>query len=106
MGIITTGSPPNFLIKKYNAKIIINPKTNKKFSDVKINGVKEAFDLVKKLHLEIPQVRYIGWDIAFTNDGPELVEGNEYPGYGLLQFYKLYEGKRTGHKKEIADIGE
>ena len=62
------------------------------------------FELVKKLHLEIPQVRYIGWDIAFTNNGPELVEGNEYPGYGLLQFYKLYDGKKTGHKKEISDI--
>jgi len=57
-----------------------HPLTNKKFSEVKISGVKEAFDLVKKLHLEIPQLRYIGWDIAFTNDGPELVEGNEYPG--------------------------
>jgi len=81
-----------------------HPLTNKKFSDVKINGVKEAFDLVKKLHLEIPQVRYIGWDIAFTDNGPELVEGNEYPGYGLLQFYKLYNNKKTGHKKEISDI--
>ena len=81
-----------------------HPLTNKKFSEVKITGVKEAFELVKKLHLEIPQVRYIGWDIAFTNNGPELVEGNEYPGYGLLQFYKLYDGKRTGHKKEISDI--
>jgi len=81
-----------------------HPLTNKKFSDVCIKGVKEAFEFVKKLHLEIPQVRYIGWDIAFTNNGPELVEGNEYPGYGLLQFYKLYEGKRTGHKKEISDI--
>ena len=28
---------------------------------------------------------------------------NEYPGYGLLQFYKL-KGKRTGHLKEIADV--
>lgn len=81
-----------------------HPLTNKKFSEVKITGVKEAFELVKKLHLEIPQVRYIGWDIAFTNEGPELVEGNEYPGYGLLQFYKLYENKKTGHKKEISDI--
>jgi len=81
-----------------------HPLTNKKFSEVKITGVKEAFELVKKLHLEIPQVRYIGWDIAFSVNGPELVEGNEYPGYGLLQFYKLYESKKTGHKKEISDI--
>ena len=81
-----------------------HPLTKKKFSEVSISGVKEAFELVKKLHMEIPQLRYIGWDIAFTPDGPELVEGNEYPGYGLFQFYKLYNNKKYGHKKEISDI--
>ena len=80
-----------------------HPLTKKKFSEVKIKGVKEAFIMVEKLHKEIPQIRYIGWDFAFTDDGPELVEGNEYPGYGLFQFYKLHN-KRTGHLKEIKDI--
>jgi hypothetical protein len=32
-----------------------------------------------------------------------MVEGNEYPGYGILQFYKLKD-KRTGHLKEVADV--
>ncbi len=80
-----------------------HPLTGKKFADVKIKGVKEAFDMVTHLALKIPQVRYIGWDIAFTNDGPVLVEGNEYPGYGLFQFYKL-KNKRTGHLKEVSDV--
>ena len=80
-----------------------HPLTKKKFSEVKIKGVKEAFLMVEKLHKEIPQIRYIGWDFAFTNNGPELVEGNEYPGYGLFQFYKLHN-KRTGHLKEISDV--
>lgn len=80
-----------------------HPMTGKNFSDVKINGVQEAFDMVVEAAEKIPQVRYIGWDIAFSKDGPVMVEGNEYPGYGLLQFYKL-KGKRTGHLKEISDI--
>ena len=80
-----------------------HPLTHKKFSEVKIKGVKEALLMVEKLHKEIPQVRYIGWDFAFTDDGPELVEGNEYPGYGLFQFYKLHN-KRTGHLEEISKI--
>ena len=80
-----------------------HPLTGKKFKDVKIKGVKEAFDMCKEAALKIPQVRYIGWDVAFTNKGPVIVEGNEYPGYGLVQFYKL-KGKRTGHLKEISDI--
>lgn len=80
-----------------------HPMTGKKFSEVKIAGVREALDMVVEAAEKIPQVRYIGWDIAFSKNGPVMVEGNEYPGYGLLQFYKL-KGKRTGHLKEIADV--
>ena len=92
------------VIDDYGNIYLKHPLTNKLFSEVKIPHVKEAFELVKKLHLEIPMVRYIGWDIAFTNDGPELVEGNEYPGYGLFQHYKLYNDKLTGHLKEVSMI--
>ena len=77
--------------------------TGKKFSDVKIKGVKEAFEMCKEAALKIPQIRYIGWDVAFSKKGPVIVEGNEYPGYGLVQFYKL-KNKKTGHLKEISDI--
>lgn len=80
-----------------------HPLTNKKFSEVKISGVKEAFDMCLEAHKKVPQLRYIGWDIAFTNKGPVMVEGNEYPGFGLIQHYKL-NNKRTGHLKEIEDV--
>ena len=52
---------------------------------------------------KLPQVRYIGWDIAFTDNGPVMVEGNEYPGYGILQFYKLKNSKE-GYLKVLSDI--
>ena len=42
-------------------------------------------NMVCEAALEIPQIGYMGWDIAFTPNGPVLVEGNEYPGNGLLQ---------------------
>ena len=80
-----------------------HPLTKKAFKDVKIKGVKESFNIVKEAAKIIPQYRYIGWDIAFSEKGPVLVEGNEYPGYGLIQFYKL-KNKKTGHLKEISDI--
>lgn len=82
-----------------------HPLTGKKFSEVYVKDVKEAFEMCKKAALEIPEVRYVGWDVAFTNNGPLIVEGNEYPGYGILQFYKL-KNKKTGHLKEIQDILE
>ena len=80
-----------------------HPLTHKKFSEVVIPNVKEAFDMCLKAAHDLPQVRYIGWDVAFSNKGPILVEGNEYPAYGLVQFYKL-NNKKTGHKKELETI--
>lgn len=80
-----------------------HPLTHKVFSEVKIKGVKEAFKMCQEAALMLPQVRYIGWDIAFTDNGPLIVEGNEYPGYGLVQHYKLHNSK-TGHLKEISDV--
>ncbi len=80
-----------------------HPLTKKKFSDVKIKGVKEAFEMCMEAAKKVSQIRYIGWDVAFTEHGPLIVEGNEYPGCGLLQFYKL-KGKKTGHLKDIADV--
>lgn len=80
-----------------------HPMSGKKFKDVYINGVDEAFRMCEEAHIRLPQVRYIGWDIAFSVNGPVMVEGNEYPGYGILQFYKL-KNKRTGHLKEVADV--
>ena len=52
---------------------------------------------------KIPQVRYIGWDIAFSVNGPVIVEGNEYPGFGVLQFYKLKDS-HEGHLKDIENV--
>lgn len=80
-----------------------HPLTGKKFSEVQIPGVPEAFRMCREAAEKIPQVRYIGWDIAFSVNGPVIVEGNEYPGFGFLQFYKL-TGSHTGHLKQIADV--
>jgi len=80
-----------------------HPLTGKIFKDVKIPFIKEAFEMCKKAALKLPRVRYIGWDVAITPTGPAIIEGNEYPGYGIIQFYKL-KGSKTGHKKEIEDI--
>ena len=80
-----------------------HPLTNVSFKDVQIDGVKEAFEMCKKAACKLPEIRYIGWDIAFSKNGPVIIEGNEYPGYGILQFNKL-RNKKTGHLLEILNI--
>ena len=48
------------------------------------------FDEIKRLVLEaamvVPQVRYVGWDIAVTDYGLEMIEGNEYPSHPFFNF--------------------
>ena len=91
------------VIDDYGNVYKTHPMTSKEFSKVVIPGVKEAFEMCKKAALEVPEVRYVGWDVAFTDNGPVMVEGNEYPGYGILQFFKLND-KKTGHLKDIEDV--
>lgn len=47
----------------------------------------EAVMLVKRAALVVPQVGYIGWDVAIGVDGPLLIEGNVIPGYDMCQNY-------------------
>lgn len=85
------------------ARFEAHPVTGKRFADVRIPQVREAFDLCLRAALEVPQVRYVGWDVAFSTNGPVLIEGNAYPSYQLLQYVKV-TGKATGHLKEIAEV--
>lgn len=45
----------------------------------------KVVDLVTRAACEIPQMGYLGWDVALTPEGPCLVEGNEFPGHDLYQ---------------------
>ena len=41
--------------------------------------------MVKQAAMEEPRMRYLGWDVAITPDGPAIIEGNNYPGYDFSQ---------------------
>lgn len=81
-----------------------HPLTGFDFNSIdKIPFVKEAYDMVKEAALLVPEIRYIGWDVAITNDGPCIIEGNEFPSYGLIQNYLLNKDN-PGHLKQISDV--
>ncbi len=80
-----------------------HPMAKIKFDTVKVPYVKEAFEMAKKAALIVPEVRYVGWDIAISENGPVIMEGNEYPSYGLVQYY-LFNDEHTGHLAQISEI--
>ncbi len=62
-----------------------HPMTKTKIVGFKIPMYKEAVELAKKASKVIDEVRYVGWDIALTDNGPTIIEGNEYPGHDIYQ---------------------
>lgn len=53
----------------------------------KVPMFKRAVNLCKKAALKEKHIRYVGWDVAITPNGPVLVEGNQLPGYDMPQNY-------------------
>ncbi len=44
-----------------------------------------VLEVVTKAANMIPQIRYIGWDIAITNNSVEIIEGNHNPYHGTFE---------------------
>lgn len=82
--------------------IEVHPDTHVPLVGFEVPQIKEALALVKQLALVIPEVRYVGWDLALTPDGWVLVEGNDK---GQFWFqYTLQKGFRdalNSFKKEL-----
>lgn len=67
------------------------PGTGAKIRGFKVPYWQEALELVKQAAAAIPELRYIGWDVAFTPDGPVIVEGNFNPGVDGAQSFTWYK---------------
>ena len=72
----------------------VHPISKKKIVGFEIPKYKEVVDFVKELALVVPKVRYVGWDIAITDDGPVVVEGNNFS--GIFQVKPSISGIKTG----------
>lgn len=45
----------------------------------------DAKEMVKKAAKMSTHVRYVGWDVGMSKDGPVLIEGNQFPGHDIYQ---------------------
>lgn len=62
-----------------------HPYTGVELIGFQVPFAKEAAAFVCKAAMEVPQVKYVGWDVCITPDGPAIIEGNDYPGYDFWQ---------------------
>ena len=64
----------------------MHPVSGARFADLVLPDWRSAIDLVADAHRRaFPEYALIGWDVAFTPDGPMLVEGNAKPGVLMPQ---------------------
>ena len=81
----------------------VHPTNGFKMIGFKIPYFKEAVELCKKAAKVEPHVRYVGWDVAISPNGPVIVEGNELPGYDMAQNHHV-SGSDSGLLPEIEKI--
>ena len=63
----------------------VHPKSKVKFDGFKIPYWEEAKKLVLDASKVNNNIHMVGWDVAITDDGPTLIEGNRRPGFDLIQ---------------------
>ncbi|MEG2914868.1 MAG: sugar-transfer associated ATP-grasp domain-containing protein [Oscillospiraceae bacterium] len=71
----------------------VHPYTKVEFANFKIPRFDEAIDLVKRAAVVVPQVGYVGWDVAITDSGVLLIEANHFPGNDIYQFQVHLDNK-------------
>lgn len=56
----------------------------------------EVMDLCREAAYKVPQMGYIGWDVAITKDGPLFIEANNLPGHDAFPQMPLQAPDKIG----------
>ncbi len=74
-----------FYKPKYGGKVTKHPDTDIEFAKTKAPRYEEAVELALKASCCFYGIRTIGWDIAITEEGPIIIEGNDNWEISLMQ---------------------
>lgn len=80
----------------------IHPISKKQILNFQVPQFDQAKDLVLKAAKEIPEVKYVGWDVAISNSGPCIIEGNSYP--GVFQIKPRFSKNKIGILPKYEEI--
>lgn len=62
-----------------------HPKTKVKFDGFQIPCFEEAKKMALEASLESDKILVVGWDVAISDKGPVIIEGNRRPGFDIVQ---------------------
>lgn len=82
---VKTGVVSDNAIDKNKNLYEVHPETGKTIKGFKFPFWNEAVKMCKEASKKVPEMAYIGWDVAFTVNGPIFVEANEFPGHDIYQ---------------------
>ncbi len=63
----------------------VHPTSGVPFDGFQIPCFEEAKQMVLKASLESDKILVVGWDVAISENGPLIIEGNRRPGFDLVQ---------------------
>ena len=75
---------------KQGNTFIKHPMTDTSIIGFQIPYWKEAKKMCMAAAMKIPQMRFIAWDVAITENGPTFIEGNSFPSHAIPQFAAHY----------------
>lgn len=73
-----------------------HPLTGTTFKGFEIPHYREIIEMVKATAVQLPGIGYVGWDIAISENGPLVIEANDFPSHDLSQFPELLGPDRRG----------
>ena len=82
---INTGKLIGNAIDKDLNEFTQHPLTHIKFDGFQIPCFEEAKKMVLKASLESDKILVVGWDVAISENGPVIIEGNRRPGFDIVQ---------------------
>lgn len=77
-----------------------HPVSHKHLNGVQIPNWDKVLDLAENAARRLTGVHMVGWDIAITEDGASLIEGNPESNYQFAQLPYISEGKGVKYKFE------
>lgn len=73
-----------------------HPVTNHEIVGFKVPMFKEAVELVKEAAKVVPEIGYVGWDVAIGENEPILIEGNCFPGVFQVKPSLIKDKEKVG----------